>query len=235
MSRSTADMLNIRKTPEIYPMTSMQETLEYFHDKLNETTAAMQRLAEQVQQLRSPKTSKPAQEAVRELDAESDEEAERKVDELLEKIRHPQADLPLRSQEAEPPVHPDKSDVLSIMYRRFSEQQLLPEPLWARLQGKFVAGQEAESKAELEAEATAGLPTVQEPSKPPRRASGPEVASASRLKRPSMCMLPPDDMQDIMQAISPDLSAVSASPETPAPSPATDASRDSSLASSEML
>jgi hypothetical protein len=30
MSKSTADMLNIRKTPEIYPMTSMQETLEYF-------------------------------------------------------------------------------------------------------------------------------------------------------------------------------------------------------------
>ncbi len=228
-------MLDIRKTPEIYPMTSMQETLEYFHDKLNETTAAMQRLAEQVQQLRSPKTKKPVQEAVRELDAEleSDAEAEQRIDDLLERIRQPQEDVvPVRAPEPGPPAQADKSDVLSIMYRRFSEQQLLPEPLWARLQGKFGAGQEAECKAEPEAECKAepeaAPESVQAPSKPPRVASDLHVTNG-RLKRPSLCMLPPDDMQDIMQAISPQVSSVPASPLAPAPSPDTDAPVDRSL------
>jgi hypothetical protein len=170
MSRSTPDMLDIRKTPEIYPMTSMQETLEYFHDKLNhlstrayETTAAIQRLGEQVQQLstRSPKKQasiEPVQQTVCELGA---------------------------------------------------------APLWGRLQAKFKAAPALEPEA------------VQEPAKPLRRASDAEVITVCRLKRPSLCIPPPDDMEDIMQAISPQSSSLSTSPETPV----TDAPRDRYLAS----
>ena len=60
------DIFDVKKTPEIYPMTSIHETFEYFHDKMNqlnkrayENSAMMQRLAEQVQQL-STRTHKPA-------------------------------------------------------------------------------------------------------------------------------------------------------------------------------
>ena len=62
MSSSTLDnkidIFDVKKTPEIYPMTSIHETFEYFHDKMNQlnkraydNSAMMQRLAEQVQQL----------------------------------------------------------------------------------------------------------------------------------------------------------------------------------------
>jgi prefoldin subunit 5 len=65
------DIFDIKKTPEIYPMTSMQETVEYFNDKLNQLSSSayeaserLERLGKQVQQLNTrvhqPQSHKPS-------------------------------------------------------------------------------------------------------------------------------------------------------------------------------
>jgi hypothetical protein len=100
------DIFDTKKTPEIYPMTSIQETFEYFHEKMNqlnkrayESSAAIQRLGEQVQQL-STHTHKPASgEKTQQTAAESEPEA---------------------------PAKAKKPDVVSMLLRRFSQQPGAP-------------------------------------------------------------------------------------------------------------
>jgi hypothetical protein len=221
MSRSTVEMLDIKKTPEIYPMTSMQETLEYFHDKLKdlnarayEASAAIQKLGEQVQQLSSRAHKTKA----------SVEQAQQTVQEGVERSAQKPEQAPY---------------LLSTMYRRFSEQALLPEPLWGRLQAKFKPEREAEAEPapvrgteveleavqeaesdleseedvspclhrrlireykfedELQAETVPELPPAPSQSLHFRRFSEQEL-DARGLRRPSLKMMPPDEMQDIL-------------------------------------
>ena len=221
MSRSTAEMLDIKKTPEIYPMTSIQETLQYFHDKLNhlnarayEASAAIQKLGEQVQQLRTATYKTKA----------SVEQAQETV---LEMSAAPEAGVERSAEKPEEAPY-----LLAEMYRRFSEQALLQEPLWARLQAKFKPerGAEAESEPlqaveveqedldspedlspglyrrlivehtfedELQAEAVQEVPPTPARSLHFRRFSEQEL-HARGLRRPSLKMMPPDEMQDIL-------------------------------------
>ena len=267
MSRSTVEMLDIKKTPEIYPMTSMQETMQYFHDQLHllkknvfEHSAVLQRIEKQMQQLgtRADKTKASVEQA----------------QQTVQETRAP----------PEAGVQPEKPEeapyLLSTMYRRFSEQPLLPEPLWERLQANFKSAREAEPEAvrgaEQEQRATevtrADIPEIeaelshldsQEDISPGvygrlttqykfeealdpeplqeldlqapaskclhfRRLSEPaqelvhfrrlpeqevephpafDITRARRraLKHPSLKMMPPDDMQDILEVISSDV------------------------------
>jgi hypothetical protein len=146
--------------------------------------------------------------------------------------------------EVEADIEPERPETESIHFRRFSEQQLeavkeylrpFQEPelgsvqeseaqpdadsqldpdseqdlspcLWQRLSAKFDAQQEPVSEPVQERDV--------EP--PPKRAE----ASARGLKRLSLCMMPPDEMQDVLDVISP----------APAPSPALGAAvEDTSL------
>ncbi len=138
---------------------------------------------------------------------------------------------------------PELSEKESLHFRRFSEQQLEavkhqfprrfsidelgsveepdneagPDPdseqnlspcLWQRLATKFESREELESEPERELDA--------EPQTPMRA-----QVSAHGLKRLSLCMMPPDDMQDVLAVIS---------PAAPAPSPAVgDAAEDRAL------
>ena len=255
------DIFDTKKTPEIYPMTSIQETFEYFHEKMNqlnkrayENSAMMQRLTEQVQQL-STRTHKPAA---------SIEPAQQTAPQPASPVKAEKADVMsmlLRRFSQQPAVptapavpepvpsvdefapEPEERDLeeelepelpgQSIHFRRFSEQQLesvqehfrrfpqqelqleaVQEPdtqpeldrdseqdlspcLWRRLAAKVEARQELESEPVLE-------PAV-EPATPVRAHT-----SKHGLKRLSLCMMPPDEMQDVLDVISPE----------PAPSPA---------------
>jgi hypothetical protein len=275
------DIFDVKKTPEIYPMTSMQETIEYFHEKMNqlnkrayENSAMLQRLAEQVQQL-STRTHKTKA---------STQKEEPSVDDLCAAPPQPEPKAPVQAVQTEKPdvlsmllrrfssepacapylaslskpvqepppepepepeseIQPERPEKESLQFRRFSEQQLeavkhqfprrfsldelgsVEEPdnearldpdseqdlspcLWQRLAAKFESQEELESEPvrELDAEP----PT-------PKRA----YASACGLKRRSLCMLPPDEMHDVLAVIS---------PTTPAPSPAVgDAAEDRAL------
>jgi hypothetical protein len=127
MSSSTVDknldIFDVKKTPEIYPMTSVHESFEYFHEKVNqlnkrvyENSAMMQRLGEQVQLL-STRTHKTKA---------STQKEEPTVDDLCGGAPEPQ----LKS-----PVKAEKPDVLSMLLRRFSSEPvrepeiLAPAPL----------------------------------------------------------------------------------------------------------
>jgi len=267
------DIFDVKKTPEIYPMTSIHETFEYFHDKMNqlnkrayENSAMMQRLAEQVQQL-STRTHKPAasieqaqQTAPQPASPVKAEKAD-VMSMLLRRFSQPPA-APAASAapepvasvdefappEAEEPdleaeLEPELPEKESLHFRRFSEQQLeavkhqfprrfsleelgsveesdtepkldpdseqdLSPCLWERLATKFESREELESEPERELDA--------EPPTPKRA-----YASACGLKRRSLCMLPPDEMHDVLAVIS---------PTTPAPSPAVgDAAEDRAL------
>jgi len=263
MSSSTVDkqvdIFEVKKTPEIYPMTSMQETLEYFHEKMNqlnkrayENSAMLQRLAEQVQQL-STRTHKPKASTQKEEPSVDDLCAGAPEPEPKQAVQAEKPDVlsmllrrfssePVRApapepepepvQELEPEteteIAPERPETASIHFRRFSEQQLeavkehlprlsfshgeLPavqEPdaeseqelspcLWQRLSEKFEAQSELESEPVQEQEA--------EPRTPMR------AQSAHGLKRLSLCMMPPDEMQDVLAVISPALVAPAASP-----------------------
>jgi hypothetical protein len=103
-------------------------------------------------------------------------------------------------------IKPERPDVQAIHFRRFSEQQLESakkrgvqgeaEPdeqdispcLWGRVVEKF----HFEEELQLES-----VPELD--SKPP---------TALALKRLSLCMMPPDEMQDVLQAMSCDLESV---------------------------
>ena len=277
MSSSTLDnkidIFDVKKTPEIYPMTSIHETFEYFHDKMNQlnkraydNSATMQRLAEQVQQL-SMRIHKPAasieqaqQTAPQPASPVKAEKAD-VMSMLLRRFSQPPA-APAASAapepvasvdefappEAEEPdleaeLEPERPEKESLHFRRFSEQQLeavkhqfprrfsldelgsVEEPdnearldpdseqdlspcLWQRLATKFESREELESEPERELDA--------EPQTPMRA-----QVSAHGLKRLSLCMMPPDDMQDVLAVIS---------PAAPAPSPAVgDAAEDRAL------
>jgi hypothetical protein len=258
---SKVDIFDVKKTPEIYPMTSMQETIEYFHEKMNqlnkrayENSAMLQRLAEQVQQLSTrthkTKASTPQEEPTVDDLCAAPPQPEPKAPVQAVQTEKPdvlsmllrrfssepvQAPPPEPVQELEPEteteIAPERPETASIHFRRFSEQQLeavkehrlsfshgeLPsvqEPdadveseqevspcLWQRVSEKFEAQSELESEPAQE---------LAEPQTPKRT-----HASARGLKRLSMCMMPPDEMQDVLAVISPALVA-------PAPSPAVD-------------
>ena len=115
MSSSTPGMLDTKKTPEIYPMTSMQDTVEYFNDKLNQLSAGayeaserLERLGKQVQQL-STRAHQPQQQPA---PSQSQLQADEEIDDRISRLSHA----------------PDP-DLLSIMFRRFSElRPRAPEP-----------------------------------------------------------------------------------------------------------
>ena len=264
------DIFDTRKTPEIYPMTSMHETMEYFHEKLNqlstrayENSATIQRLGEQLQQM-STRAQKPAASSEKTPPAPVPEPAApakaEKPDVMSMLMRRfsqqpaapaaPVVPEPVAGvDEFAPPepveetladMEPERPEVESIHFRRFSDQELesvqvhlrrpseprlesVPEPdtqaeldadseqdvspcLWQRLTDKF------DSRSELESE------SVQQPDEEPQTPVR-APASAHGLKRLSLCMLPPDEMQDVLAVISPDIVA-------PAPSPALDASTE---------
>jgi len=268
MSSSTLDkkmdIFDVKKTPEIYPMTSMQETMEYFHEKMNqlnkrayENSAMLQRLAEQVQQLstRTHKTKASTQQEEPTVDdlcaAPPEPEPKAPVPaekpDVLSMLLRRFSSEPVRAPpelvsnvepvsevvpEAESEIQPERPEKESIHFRRFSEQQLeaateqprrfslqelgsvqesdtQPESdrdseqdvspcLWQRLSDKIESAQALDSEAAQELDA--------EPPTPKRA-----YASACGLKRRSLCMLPPDEMQDVLAVIS---------PVAPAPSPA---------------
>ena len=267
MSSSTVDkkidIFDTKKTPEIYPMTSIHETFEYFHEKMNqlnkrayENSAMMQRLAEQVQQL-STRTHKTAASGEKtqpnapapEPEAPAKAEKADVVSMLLRRFsQQPAAPVapvvpePVAGvDEFEPPepepvqetladIEPERPEVQSIHFRRFSDQELesvqvhfrrsseprlepVQEPeldadseqdvspcLWQRLAEKF------DSRSELESESV--QQSDEEPQTPMRA-----HASAQGLKRLSLCMMPPDDMQDVLAVISPDIVAPTPSPD----------------------
>ncbi len=96
-------------------MTSIHETLEYFHEKMNqlntrahESSAVIQRLAEQVQQL-STRTHKTKA---------STKQEEPTVDELSAGAPEPEPEAPVT----------EKPDVLSMLYRRFSSEPVREPP-----------------------------------------------------------------------------------------------------------
>ena len=258
-TKDILDVYRIKKTPEIYPMTSIHETFEYFHEKMNqlnkrayENSAMMQRLAEQVQQL-STRTHKPASgEKTQQTAAESEPAKAEKPDVVSMLLRRfsqqpaaPAAPVvpepvagvdefeppePEPVEETLPDIEPERPEVQSIHFRRFSDQELesvqvhfrrpseprlepVQEPeldadseqdvspcLWQRLAEKF------DSRSELESESV--QQSDEEPQTPMRA-----HASAQGLKRLSLCMMPPDDMQDVLAVISPDIVAPTPSPD----------------------
>jgi hypothetical protein len=272
MSSSTLDnkidIFDVKKTPEIYPMTSIHETFEYFHDKMNqlnkrayENSAMMQRLAEQVQQLSTrthkAKASTPQEEPTvddlcavppqPEPKAPVPDEKPDVLSMLLRRFSSEPVRAPPNIEPVSEPVPEPESEIEAegqekeaLHFRRFSEQQLeavkhqfprrfsldelgsVEEPdneagsdpdseqdlspcLTQRLATKFESREELESEPERELDA--------EPQTPMRA-----QVSAHGLKRLSLCMMPPDDMQDVLAVIS---------PAAPAPSPAVgDAAED---------
>jgi hypothetical protein len=199
---SLRDMLDVKIRPEIYPMTSMQETFEYFHDKLNQVTESIERLVDRVQEL-STRTDKTA----------ATVEAT-KVEEL--------------SVDSHEPVEEPAAAPVQVEVEVESEQDVSP-CLWDRVVAKLESEQELESEEEEQAETEPlhfrrfseqqldpGTPPVTngadraQPAKTPR----------GGLKRLSLCMMPPDEMNDILAAISPDVAAYQETPGGPAPSPA---------------
>ena len=261
------DIFDTKKTPEIYPMTSIHETFEYFHEKMNqlnkrayENSAMMQRLAEQVQQLSARTHKTAAQQNAAEPQPESPVKAEKPdvLSMLTSGLRRfsqqpaapaaPAAPEPVASvDEFAPPEHEEldleaalepELPEQSIHFRRFSEQQLesvqehfrrYPEQ---ELQLESV--QEPDTQPELDRDAeedlspclwrrlAAKVEAQQELAVEPQT---PTRANTSKhgLKRLSLCMMPPDAMQDVLDVISP----------APTPSPAVgvpgSAAQDTSL------
>jgi hypothetical protein len=259
MSSSTPDkkidIFDVKKTPEIYPMTSIHETFEYLHDQMNlikksayEHSAILQRIDKQLQQLSTqvpkPKPAAPTEKeepGVDDLCAAAPEPepkapvAAEKPDVLsmlfrrfseqraaAEPVRVPETQpAPAAAQEQESDAEPERQEAEAIHFRRFSEQQLesaaeggrQPEPDPDSEQDLSPSlRQRAESRQELDLEAALGLDVAPQT---PLRAHAP----ARGLKRLSLCMMPPDEMKDILAAISPDIASMTA----PAPSPGDEA------------
>ena len=238
MSRATLektmDMLTIKKTPEIYPMTSIQETFEYIHDKLNETSAWLERLEAKMHSLTA--SLHTSQQKVHDPGAPAPAPAPDPAPEP--------APVPEPRSEDVLDAEPERPFVQALHFRRFSDQEIESVPvhirrpseprlesvhepdtqpendpdsehdvspcLWQRLTAKFEPRQELASEP------------AQEPDVEPQT---PKRAQASRhgLKRLSLCMMPPDEMHDILAAISPDIASLRQSPLAPAPSPAINA------------
>jgi hypothetical protein len=198
---SLRDMLDVKIRPEIYPMTSMQETFEYFHDKLNQVTESIERLVDRVQEL-STRTDKTAAK----VEANNVEEP---------------------SVDSHEPVGEPAAAPVQVEVEVESEQDVSP-CLWDRVVAKLESEKELESEEEQaeteplhfrrfsEQQLDPGTPPVTkgadraQPAKTPR----------GGLKRLSLCMMPPDEMNDILAAISPDVAAYQETPGGPAPSPA---------------
>ena len=261
------DIFDTKKTPEIYPMTSIHETFEYFHEKMNqlnkrayENSAMMQRLAEQVQQLSARTHKTAAQQNAAEPQPESPVKAEKPdvLSMLTSGLRRfsqqpaapaaPAAPEPVASVDEFAPAETEELDLeealepelpeQSIHFRRFSEQQLesvqehfrrYPEQ---ELQLESV--QEPDTQPELDRDAEEDLSPclwrrlvakVESQSEPVLEPQTPTRANTSKhgLKRLSLCMMPPDAMQDVLDVISP----------APTPSPAVgvpgSAAQDTSL------
>ena len=226
MSASTlnkdTDLLDVTPTREIYPMTSMQETVEYLYDKVKQLSRRAFQTSESVESLAVK---------VEELST-SIELSHQKLDELSARApENIQPDAPHPEPEPEPAIHPEESDP-------DSDEGISP-CLWGRVLAKFKTEPEPEPESDIQEE---------QPDRPSLhfrrfseqllesepKPSSPQLAKppSGRFKRRSLCMLPPDEMQDVMLAISPDPSPMRVSPDGPAPSPA---SQDNATAGSLFL
>ena len=226
MSASTlnkdTDLLDVTPTREIYPMTSMQETVEFLYDKVKQLSRRAFQTSESVESLAVK---------VEELST-SIELSHQKLDELSARApENIQPDAPHPEPEPEPAIHPEESDP-------DSDEGISP-CLWGRVLAKFKAEPEPEPESDVQTE---------QPDRPSLhfrrfseqllesepKPSSPQLAKppSGRFKRRSLCMLPPDEMQDVMLAISPDPSPMRVSPDGPAPSPA---SQDNATAGSLFL
>ena len=226
MSASTlnkdTDLLDVTPTREIYPMTSMQETVEFLYDKVKQLSRRAFQTSESVESLAVK---------VEELST-SIELSHQKLDELSARaLEIVQSEAPHLEREPEPAIHPEESDP-------DSDEGLSP-CLWGRVLAKFKAEPEQEQESDVQTE---------QPDRPSLhfrrfseqllesepKPSSPQLAKppSGRFKRRSLCMLPPDEMQDVMLAISPDPSPMRVSPDGPAPSPA---SQDNATAGSLFL
>jgi hypothetical protein len=242
MSASTlnkdTDLLDVTPTREIYPMTSMQETVEFLYDKVKQLGRRVFQASESVESLAAK---------VEELST-SIELSHQKLDELsarADTIVQPQApcvepkSLPLEQvdefglpiaptpttqpksrhpePEPQPAIHPEESDP-------DSDEGISP-CLWGRVLAKFKTEPEPESDIQPEQPDRPSLHfrrfSEQQLASEPN-SNSPQLAKppSGRFKRRSLCMLPPDEMQDVMLAISPDPSPMRVSPDGPAPSPA---------------
>ena len=216
------DLLDVTPTREIYPMTSMQETVEFLYDKVKQLSRRAFQTSESVESLAVK---------VEELST-SIELSHQKLDELSARApENIQPDAPDPEPEPEPAIHPEESDP-------DSDEGISP-CLWGRVLAKFKAEPEPEPESDVQTE---------QPDRPSLhfrrfseqllesepKPSSPQLAKppSGRFKRRSLCMLPPDEMQDVMLAISPDPSPMRVSPDGPAPSPA---SQDNATAGSLFL
>jgi len=228
MSRTTLEslleMLDSKKTPEIQPITCVQETipeqntltqkldkvdekvlalfasLESLHEKVqelgtrtHETTTSIERLHGKVQEL-STRTHKTAA---------SIEQWQQNVYELTARAHKLEPELSQSDLEVDQELEDRISRLSHVESELVQEPQPEPEPEYELEQS------EPESDPESEPE------TEPEPLPAPRT-----KASTRGRNRLSLCMMPSDEMQDVMLAISPDRSSVQASPVEPAPSPA---------------
>jgi len=261
------DIFDIKKTPEIYPMTSMQETFEYLHDQMNlikknayENSAVLQRIDKQVQQLRT-QMHKPAASTEKEAASAAEPSAGGAEPEPKARVQTEKPDVlsmlfrrfseqrpaaeaaaeaapepqiePVSAAVLEPEsdTAPERQEAEALHFRRFSEQQLEgpkrePDPdseldlspsLWRRLSAKYAFGRELALEAAHELDPEPQTPACAH-------------APTRGLKRLSLCMMPPDDMHDVLAVISPDLASRTKSPAAPAPSPAVGAdAHDASL------
>ena len=276
MSISTADkkidIFDTRKTPEIYPMTSMHETMEYFHEKLNqlstrayENAATIQRLSEQLQQL-STRTHKPAastekMEVAAPVKTEKPDVMTMLFRRFSEQPAAPAAPVvpapvvsvdefapPEPEPEREPEMQPERPEVEPLHFRRFSDQELesVQMNFRRRSEPQLESVQEPDTQPELDADSELDVSPclwqrlVEKFDSPPELESGePQTpvrapASARGLKRLSLCMMPPDEMEDVLRAMERDLASVQDEMQdtvpAPAPSPAVcDAAEDRAL------
>ena len=226
MSASTlnkdTDLLDVTPTREIYPMTSMQETVEYLYDKVKQLSRRAFQTSESVESLAVK---------VEELST-SIELSHQKLDELSARApENIQPHAPHPEPEPEPAIHPEESDP-------DSDEGISP-CLWGRVLAKFKTEPEPEPESDMQT-AQPDRPSLhfrrfsEQLLESEPKPSSPQLAKppSGRFKRRSLCMLPPDEMQDVMLAISPDPSPMRVSPDGPAPSPA---SQDNATAGSLFL
>jgi uncharacterized protein YoxC len=214
-------MLDSKKTPEIQPITCVQETipeqntltqkldtvdekvlalfasLESLHEKVqelgtrtHETTTSIERLHGKVQEL-STRTHKTAA---------SIEQWQQNMYELTVRAQKPEPELSQSDLEVDQEIEDRISRLSHVESELVQEHRPEPEP-------------ESESEPESEPEPEPEL--EQTPLPAPRT-----KASTRGRNRLSLCMMPSDEMQDVILAISPDKVSEPASPFEPAPSPA---------------
>ena len=254
MSASTlnkdTDLLDVTPTREIYPMTSMQETVEFLYDKVKQlsrrafqTSESVESLAVKVEELST--SIELSHQKLDELSARAPENIQPDTPhpEPVTRVFVDEFGLPIAPQpavqpssahpepEPEPAIHPEESDP-------DSDEGISP-CLWGRVLAKFKTEPEPEPESDVQT-AQPDRPSLhfrrfsEQLLESEPKPSSPQLAKppSGRFKRRSLCMLPPDEMQDVMLVISPDPSPMRVSPDGPAPSPA---SQDTATAGSLFL